>query len=41
MTNMLTEEQKEEIRKLVRDEFQEFLASDRYIFHKLVLSSQN
>ena len=33
---MFTPEQQEEIRKIIQNEFQEFLASDRYIFHKTI-----
>lgn len=32
----MNEEQQQLVRQIVRDELQEFLASDRYIFHKLV-----
>jgi hypothetical protein len=32
----LTDEQINEVRSIIHDEFEEFLASDRYIFHKTV-----
>lgn len=32
----MTPEQKEIVREIIREEFEEFLASDRYIFHKNV-----
>ena len=32
----MTNEDKEIVREIIREEFQELLASDRYIFHKLV-----
>lgn len=32
----MTPEQKEEVRRIIREEFRELLASDRYIFHKTI-----
>lgn len=39
----MTNDDKEEVRKIIHDEFQELLASDRYIFHKTlqVLNGRN
>lgn len=35
-TDTFSQDQIQQIRRVIHDEFQEFLASDRYIFHKKI-----